>query len=181
MNYIYNDKIRLELMKEDYITELYNYTTDELLPRYMLWKPNTSLLNYKKVILCTIEEINKWNSLQFAIFSFSEKRLIWSINLYFTYQMLDAKFNKWTIWLWIAREFQSQWYWKEALRLLMRYSFDNLSLNKLNAFVFEKDIVSNKLFLWSWFRRVWVQEKELFKNNIWNNVHIYEIVNINTK
>lgn len=167
----------LEIISLEDIPLLYPYTEDWELSKYMLWEANKTVESYKKVVLSTIDEIKGGSMYQWVIRLKNNREVVGIVNTYITDSILSSIFNKGTLWIWIALPFQRKWYAKEALLLVLYFSFNTLRLNKLMAYTFEKDIASNSLFKSVWFKKSWYQERELFKNNKWNNVCIYELLN----
>ena len=78
---------------------------------------------------------------------------------------------------WLAKEHQGQGYMNEAVRLIIDYAFNNLSLRRLNAACLPHNQRSINLLLKAGFMEEGYAKKYLQINGIWQDHKLYGLVN----
>lgn len=99
------------------------------------------------------ENLNKNDkSVTFSIYLNNENIVIWNISL----MNIDYK-NKHSE-LWVAifdKDYLNKWYWSEAIKLIMKYNFDILGMNKLYLKYVDSNARAWKVYLNLWFKEIW--------------------------
>lgn len=72
---------------------------------------------------------------------------------------------------------RSKGYGKEALELLINYSFSNLNLHQLYANIGSKNEVSKKLFTTFGFQKIGTKKDWILVNNSYQDEEIYQLIN----
>ena len=95
---------------------------------------------------------NDKDNIMFSIYLNNEERVIWNISL----NWIDKLSRKSQLWISIFNEDKlSKWYWSEAIRLLLKYAFDLLGLNKVFLDHIEFNERANRAYKKVWFKEVW--------------------------
>lgn len=75
------------------------------------------------------------------------------------------------------REDRSKGYGKEALQLLINYSFDHLNLHQLYCNITEDNQSSINLFTHQGFEKVGVKKDWIYTNKTYKNEHLFQLIN----
>lgn len=98
------------------------------------------------------ENLNKDNSsVTFSIYLNNEGIVIWNISL----MKIDYKNSHSELWVTIFdKEYFNKWYWSEAIKLIQKYNFEILWLNKLYLRYVDSNSRAEKVYLNLWFKEV---------------------------
>lgn len=122
------------------------------------------------------ESIRKDTSTKlFCIYTEEFKKVIWNISL----MWVDYKNRKAELWIAIFdKESQNKWYGTESIKLMLKYAFEVLWLNKVNLRFVEFNKRAQAVYVKIWFKQVWRLKKEIFIN--WK-LHDYILMEIFAK
>lgn len=127
------------------------------------WVNNIETQSYLWTVFWTIisreseekhfEWLNKDNTqLTFSIYINIEKKVIWNISL----MKIDYKNRRAELWIAIFdNDNQNKWYWSEAIRLIQKYIFEVLWLNKLYLRYISNNTRAWKVYSKLWFKETW--------------------------
>ena len=75
-------------------------------------------------------------------------------------------------------EDRQQGYGKEALQLLIKYSFSHLNLHQLYCNIFEDNQASINLFVNEGFEKVGIKKDWTYSNKTYKNEYLFQLINI---
>ncbi len=103
---------------------------------------------------------DKTNKL-FMIYVNDDKKVIWNINLF----KLDFFNRKAELWVAIFdKNSREKWYGTESIKLILKYWFEVLWLNKINLRFIEFNKRAQKVYEKVWFKECWRLKQESFRN-----------------
>ena len=121
---------------------------------------------YWKVIHLENEEdyyeiIRKSNDRRFfMIYVNSLKKVIWNIDLIW----VDFQNRKATLWIVIFdKENREKGYWTESIKLILKYAFEVVWLNKVNLRFIDFNKRAESVYKKLWFKEVWRLKEESFR------------------
>ena len=95
----------------------------------------------------------------FVIYINEEKKVIWNISL----MWIDFKNRKAELWIVIFDEAsRDKWYGTETMKLILKYAFDILWLNKVNLQFVEFNKRAQSVYEKIWFKESWRFKEEIF-------------------
>ena len=106
------------------------------------------------------DSIRKDTSIKlFCIYTEESKKVIWNVSL----MWIDYKNRKAELWIAIFdKEQQNKWYGTESIKLMLKYAFEVLWLNKVNLRFVEFNKRAQKVYEKIWFKQVGRLTKEIF-------------------
>lgn len=106
-----------------------------------------------------LDDILAWDRKFFVIMQNETKNIIWSI----WFNDFSENNRNWKIWMTLYDEENFwKWYWSEALKLFLKYSFEYLWLNKVKLHVFSNNERAIKSYEKCWFKKIWVLKEETY-------------------
>jgi len=99
-------------------------------------------------------------NLTFSIYIESINKVIWNISL----KNIDYKNSHCELWISIFdKENQDKWYWTESIKLIQKYVFEVLWLNKLYLRYLAKNNRAWKVYEKCWFVEIWRQKEHEYR------------------
>jgi ribosomal-protein-alanine N-acetyltransferase len=77
---------------------------------------------------------------------------------------------------WIGRSYWNRGLMTEAIELLLKFSFEQLQLHRVNAYVFTENITSKRVLEKNGFQREGEVREAIYKYETWKNLLIYGIL-----
>ena len=127
----------------------------------------------KRIISERIENFDKKRTIHsFAIVLKQTKRFIGIIEIYgFNKEDCKAKIG-----FWLGKKYRGKGYVPEALEKIIKFSFENLKLNKLSAYVIKSNKISINILKKFNFRKVGVQKRDKLFEGKYYDVILFELL-----
>lgn len=120
-----------------------------------------------------LDSVLNWEHKLFVIMENSTKEIIWWVS----FNEFSENNRNWLLWITLYREDKmSKWYWSEALKLFLKYSFEYIWLNKVKLRVFCENSRAIKLYEKCWFKKVWTLKEEVYVMWEYKDEYIMEIM-----
>ena len=101
------------------------------------------------------------NKRMFMIYVNKDKKVIWNIDL----MNIDFQHRKATLWIVIFdKDSREKWYWTESIKLILKYWFEVLGLNKVNLKFIDFNSRAKKVYEKIWFKECGRLKEEMFVN-----------------
>ena len=123
------ERLTLRPIRHSDARAMYEYSRDEMVSRYVLWDPHRSILDSHEVISDLKRQYRRGYPSSFAIALSGNDQLIGTIG----YMWLNTNDRSAEIGYSLSREHWNQGYATEALKEIIRYSFETLSLHRVEA------------------------------------------------
>lgn len=117
------------------------------------------------------EWFEKGISVDFAIETHSDKKLVGNISL-----MINKSNHKAEIGYWIGEDYWNQGYCTEAMKEVIKYAFESKGLNKITCRHMMTNPASGKVMIKSGLQREGYLKQELFKNNKFYDTVVYGLL-----
>ncbi|MBI5880903.1 GNAT family N-acetyltransferase [archaeon] len=156
-------RIDLVMPTMRHVDDICSNINDKRVAKYLAVVPHP--YNLKDGIFFIKDIVNKgWNAktdYPFAIYEKEKKEVIGVIGLH----KIDKKNQRAEVGYWLGRRHWRQGYGSEALRLMLKFGFKNLKLNKIWAGVYHPNKPSVLMLKKMGFKKDGVLRKHTFKNN----------------
>lgn len=120
-----------------------------------------------------LDTVLNWEHKMLVIMKNDTREIIGSI----WFNEFSENNRSWKIWMTLYDEkFFWKWYWSEALKLFLKYSFEYLWLNKVKLHVFSHNERAIKSYEKCWFKKVWVLKEETYIMWKYEDENIMEIL-----
>lgn len=140
------------VVPEKYDIDLWYKWINDTEIQSFLWPVFWSIIS-KKSEEDFFESLNKDNkTLTFSIYSEELNKSIWNISL----NSIDYKNNHSELWIAIFdKDNQNKGYWTEAIKLILKYAFEILWLNKVYLRYISNNSRAKEVYEKCWFTEVW--------------------------
>ncbi len=166
------EKVYLVVPEEQDIEVWYKWVND-IENQSFLWTMFWNIITYKNEKEY-FENLNKDDKqLTFSIYVENIKKTIWNISL------LNIDYKNSHCELWIAvfdKENQDKWYWSEAIKLIQKYAFEVLWLNKLYLRYISSNPRAWHVYSKLWFVEIWIMKQQEYRFWEYFDVVIMEIL-----
>jgi diamine N-acetyltransferase len=174
MTTLKGNKIYLRALEPEDLAFIYHIENDE-----SIWEVSNTQTPYSKFLIKQYlenahQDIYEAKQLRLAICKNKDNQVIGLIDLF----DFDPKNNRAGIGIVIQEnENRSKGFGKEALDLLINYSFANLNLHQLYANIGSENEISKKLFTTFGFQKIGTKKDWLLVNNNYQNEDLYQLIN----
>ncbi len=173
---IKTERLILRPIKLEDAPILYKAASVPEIAQYMTWKTPKNFEETESFVKNTVKNAYKETYLRLAVIYKWE--ICWQISLENIQEfVLDSKVDNATMWYWMFKKFQGKWIMTEAVKWLIDFAFKILELNKLKISHHWNNIASQKVIKKLWFKYVWIYKKDFFKDNLWGDSIVYELLN----
>lgn len=153
--YIKWDKISLVVPEKQDVNIMYQWMNNFEITKY-LWELNRYYFENEENFYNSITSEQKHF---FMIMKNDTKDIIWWIG----FNKFDKLSRNAEVWICIYKEIDLwSWYWTEAMKLFLRYTFEIVWCNKLKLWVFDFNWRWIKSYKKSWFKEVWRLKQEAY-------------------
>lgn len=128
---------------EDAESMYHNWASDSRVTKYLTWNPHSNIEETKNIITRWISDANNSTELTFAIEYKENNEVIGSINCF----KVDLSFKQAEIGYCLAYDYWNHGIMTEALIGFIRFCFDSLKLEKLNACHHYENIPSGRVMM----------------------------------
>jgi ribosomal-protein-alanine N-acetyltransferase len=122
--------------------EIFELAKDENLVKFLSWEAHKTIENTRNFIKLSLAEWQLKKSCVFCVEQKKDHKIVGMVSLI----RLDWKDSKAEIGIWIGTPYQGLGYNYEAVKLIVKYGFETLHLNRLCSRVALKNIKSYKTF-----------------------------------
>ncbi len=124
---LYTDRLHLRRMRKSDLYDVFKYTSDPEVPKYLLWEPHGSLEDTRRYLA----RVNKlYRRARFYDWGVEhEGRIIGTVG----FTGFDIHNDKGEIGYVISRDFWHRGIASEAVRAVLKFGFESLSLNRIEA------------------------------------------------
>lgn len=174
MTTLKSNNINLRALEPEDLEFIYQIENDE-----NIWEVSNTQTPYSKFLIKQYlenahQDIYEAKQLRLAICENSNNQVIGLIDLF----DFDPKNSRAGIGIVIQQnENRSKGYGKEALELLINYSFSNLNLHQLYANIGSENEISKKLFTTFGFQKIGTKKDWILVNNNYQDEEIYQLIN----
>ncbi len=141
MNGIETHRLILRKIRVSDAEDMYEYASIEALTEYLLWSPHESLEYTKSFLKFLTKKYKSGEYLDWGIEHKSEKKLIGTCG----FSSLDVDNSKAEIGYVLSPAYQGNGYAAEAVKAVISFAFETLSLNRVEARVMEGNDASCSL------------------------------------
>lgn len=166
------DKVSLVVPEKEDVKLWYKWVNDIENQMY-LWSMFWRIISEKSEEEF-FENLNKTDdNITFSIYVEEINKSIWNIWLI----KLDYKSSNAELWIAIFdKENQNKWYWTEAIKLIQKYVFEILWLNKFYLRYISFNTRAWKVYEKCWFKSVWIMKKHEYRMWSYHDIVIMEIL-----
>ncbi|MCX6760752.1 MAG: GNAT family protein [Candidatus Nealsonbacteria bacterium] len=171
--YIKSKKIGLRKLKSSDASFISNSAKNKDVTRYthIIQQP-FNLVRAKKFIKKTQQDIKEKMAYEFGIELREKKELIGTIN----FLNINKKNKNSEIGIWISKEYWGQGLAKEALNLMLKFGFEKLKLERIQARVLHRNILAQNLFKKLGFKLEGKLRRKTYFKNKWYDDLVYGIL-----
>ena len=134
-------RLRLRKLRLSDAKEFYKFAKDGRVSKYMNWIPHSSVSDSQKSILKSIEEYEKGKYYRWGIAVKENDALIGIIQLLGFYE----ERNSCSFAYMLNFEYWGNGYGTEALSAVIKFAFENMSVDSIEADIFSENIASAKV------------------------------------
>lgn len=164
---IESDKVQLrKLITEDSksIFRIYSHKESAI---YDDWIPMKSITEAEKLILKAIKSYDSKTELRYGIIDQESEELIGSCGIF----SFDEWNRKCMFYYQVRHDKRNRGFASEAIRLMTKYSFDELGVNRIEAYITPGNDPSLRVLEKNGFHREGLlREMEFYKNKFWNGI-----------
>ena len=174
MTTLKSSNIYLRALEPEDLEFIYQIENDET-----IWEVSNTQTPYSKFLIKQYlenahQDIYEAKQLRLAICKNNDNQVIGLIDLF----DFDPKNNRAGIGIVIQQsENRSKGFGKDALELLINYSFTNLNLHQLYANIGTENEISKKLFTTFGFQKIGTKKDWILVNNNYQDEEIYQLIN----
>ena len=123
------ERLLLRPIRRSDARDLYAYARDPEVSRHVLWTPHASIADSRAFIRDIRRQYRKGFPSSFAIELKAERKMIGTIG----YMWINPEFRSCEIGYSLARPYWNQGIMTEALKELIRYTFESMRINRIEA------------------------------------------------
>lgn len=120
-------RLRALTMADD--RDMYRYASDPQVSLHVLWEPHESIRQTRSTLRAAIRQYRSGSPATFAIERRSDRRMIGTIG----FMWINCEHRSGEVGYSLARDCWNQGYATEALAAVLRFGFDTLGLNRIEA------------------------------------------------
>lgn len=120
-------RLRALTMSDD--RDMYRYASDPLVSQHVLWEPHESLRQTRSTLRAALRQYRSGSPASFAIERRSDRRMIGTIG----FMWINCEHRTGEVGYSLARDCWNQGYATEALAAVLRFGFETLGLNRIEA------------------------------------------------
>jgi RimJ/RimL family protein N-acetyltransferase len=167
------EKVKIRKLKLSDAKEIYEHVNDKEIAQWTLTIPYPyPEEEAAKFIRKTHYQIKTKKSYVFGIVLKETGKVIGAVGLIkinWTHKNAEAGY-------WMGRKYWNRGLMTEALKLLLKFSFEQLQLHRVNAYVFADNITSMRVLEKNGFQREGEVREAICKYETWKNLLIYGIL-----
>ena len=129
MELLETDRLILRRMDLHDAQDMFEYSRDPLVAQHVLWDAHTSISESRSYIKCMMRKYRAGDPASWGIVRKDQDRLVGTIG----YMWYQPENNAAEVGYSIARDCWNQGFMTEALSEVLRYSFENMSMNRVEA------------------------------------------------
>ena len=129
MEEIETKRLILRRMEMSDARDLFDYSRDEEVARYVLWEAQKNISESRAYIKCMLRRYRAGDPASWCIERKDEGRVVGTIG----YMWYQPENNAAEVGYSLARDCWNQGYMTEALRAVLRYSFEVMAINRVEA------------------------------------------------
>ena len=171
MREIEGERIKLRKLKLSDAKNIYNNVNDKEVVRWLLRIPHPyTLEDAVKFIRSTHYRIRKKSGYAFGIEL--EGEIIGVVDLF----SIDWENRNAELGYWLGRKYWSRGLMTEAVRLILKFAFEDLKLHRVTATLFEENSASRRVLEKTGFKLEGKRRKSRLKFGEWHNELLYGIL-----
>jgi RimJ/RimL family protein N-acetyltransferase len=164
-SYLDGERIRLRKLKFSDANDVYKNVRDKEIVKWTLMIPHPYPKDgARKFIRRTHYSIKKRRAYAFGIEFKGTGNIIGVISIHVNWKDKNGEIG-----YWLGKKYWNQGLMTEAVQLIKRFGFDQLSLNRIYARLFEENIGSNKLLEKCGFQFEGMLREVYYRYNQWHN------------
>ncbi len=129
MELLETDRLILRRMDPHDAHDMFEYSRDPLVAQHVLWDAHSSISESRSYIKCMMRKYRAGDPASWGIVRKDQDRLVGTIG----YMWYQPENNAAEVGYSIARDCWNQGYMTEALAEVLRYSFENMNMNRVEA------------------------------------------------
>ncbi len=167
------DRIKLRRLKLSDAKDIYENIKDEEVIRWLLRIPHPYRLEDAiKFIRGTHYRIRKGKGYAFGILLKETDRVIGVVDIF----NVDWESRNADIGYWLGKKYWNKGLMSEAIRLILRFAFEELKLHKISATIFEDNVASRRVLEKVGFKLEGKRREARLKFGKWHNELLYGIL-----
>ena len=165
------DRLILRRLTKNDAEDMYEYSSDPEVPRYLTWTPHEDIYYTRKYIKYIISQYKTGEYSDWAITLRSNGKMIGTCG----FTSVDLSNSRAEIGYVLHGGYRGRGYASEAVKAVLEYSFNILELNRIEARVMEGNTPSEKLLNTLGFRHEGTGMKELYVKGDFVNVKHFAV------
>lgn len=138
---IVTDRLILRKIEEKDLYDMYSYSREEEVSRYLMWSPHLNVEETKGHIEYLIREYKKGRCTDWGVALKDSDELIGTCG----FASLDLRNNRGELGYVLSHRHRKQGYMREAARAVLRTGFERLGLNRIEARILVGNTASERL------------------------------------
>lgn len=152
--------------------DLFAYSRDEQVARYVLWEAQRHVAESRAYIKCMLRRYRAGDPASWAIVRKDENRVVGTIG----YMWFQPENNAAEVGYSLARDCWNQGYMTEALKAVLRYSFEELAIHRIEAQHETENPASGAVMRKCGMRHEGTLRSRLFNKGRYVDVELYSIL-----
>lgn len=165
--------IKLRTHKQSDVDDICKNIRDKEIQKYTLKIPFPYLKSHAvDFIKQTVKNRKLKIACEFAITEIDEDIVIGGISL----MNIDSKNKNAELGYWLGKKYRNKGYISEAIRLILKFAFNELKLNKIYAQLWEKNLASIKVLKKNGFKKEGLLREAVYKFGKWENDLVFAVL-----
>lgn len=172
MIFLETERLQLRKIIADDYQEVFKLFSDKELLKYTDNRLHNTHEDTKKLLKKFEDDFTKDKAVRWVIYHKNDKKIIGLISIY----QIDRYHKFATLGSFLCRKYQKKGLMPEARKATIKYAFDMLGLNRLEAQVFEKNIPSIKMLEKLGFQKEGLLRENFMINNKLENSYMFSLI-----